>query len=428
MSDDDTTDVRLRDRARVTPLPEAPESLRAFAAGLADRPAAPTRGRFRPWVVFIPAAILVFVGLAIVGGSSIVRVPAVIEPSPSASASLAAEPSALASHVAPTGLRHISATSVEFDVPAGWVDATAYTPRTYDTRIVAWLVDGVADCPGGAPTPRPDDTALSAPCLNAAGESSGTLSFVVMENLNPLPDDVPKDATGDFGPTMIGGFRALERTTHGVGPGTDSSGSVWLIAGPDESEYQVMATYANADAATRQPQVGAVITSMQFKPARPTSPPEVAGLVHFDGGLGFTFDYPAGWRTYYPHVQTFGGNTVRVILATRPLGACYVARCDGYGVQPNTMALRFSIGSNRIMSTPDWTKTKLKIGGQPAKVDTREDDTQPGVAIKSWEIKFGTTTLGVSAWIRGPDTGEFERQLAALIDSMVVQPPAGYGP
>jgi hypothetical protein len=108
--------------------------------------------------------------LAIAGGSTILKVPAVVP---------TAHPSA------PVGFRHISAPGVELDVPRGWIDVTAWAPSSPEKRNVAYLIDGVADCPGPVRTAGPGDTAATAPCIDEAGSTQDTLAFIVVEELDP---------------------------------------------------------------------------------------------------------------------------------------------------------------------------------------------------------------------------------------------------
>lgn len=442
-------DGQLHDRTRTTALPEAPESLRAFAAGLAAQPPSVAidrrQRRSRLWIALVPVAILVIGGLAVVAGSSLQKVPAVVTspspttavPTPRRTASPVAESSepAVSSQplpATPAGFRHVSVPGVEFDAPADWTDVTAWVPGDFEIRPAAWFIAGVDGCPGAAPTPAADATSVER-CLSDAGGSAGSLQFTIADYVHALP--VPEGKM-QGNRTTIGGFPAWARQSDSGGSAAGPSSApvpaltsgVWIVAGPNDSLYLLTAKFPSADGAKRQPEVDAALASLRFTGWTQPFPPAVDGLRHLDPGIGFSADYPADWRLYYPGAQTFGGDSVRAFLVTRPVDACFVVNaCDGYMTGPSSMMIWFSIGGRvSVMNPPDWSKATVTIGGQPAVHKTQEDPSRPDLVTEMWRIKFGSSSMGVQAWIRGPKTQEFERQLAALIESLAVRPPAGY--
>ncbi len=572
----DRFDAGLRDRARTAPLPEAPEWLRSFAADLAADPPAPAARRPSPWLGLIPAAIVVAAGLAIVGGSTLLRVPAVV-PTPAPSA--------------PVGFRHISASGVELDVPERWVDVTAWASPSAGERNILYLIDGLPDCPGAVRTAGPSDTGVSADCLNDAGSRSGTLAFTVVEELNPSAAEPLPSGTV----ITIGGYPAAVRRTQGSG---GSAGTTWDVAGPSSSRYTLMAafpavagegvlrqpeiaavidsvrfegpppspvsspnpsagfrhidvpgvafdvpddwvittagkpgdyfwrnvvsaidgvpacpgpespatpldpssppacisragelpgtlsfgisewlnptpvpmlypltsgtggggpaetpsvttvggypaqilrsgpttfwwvfgpqghlysvgvTFPSEDAATRQPQIDALLRSIRFTDWTPPPPPVIDGWYHYDVGIGVAFDYPTSWRVYYPAPYSYGG----MVLFSRPVTASDLMTRDP--TPTGTMRVDITFVADH---EPDWTKVNTTVGGQPAirTIEPPQADAS-GTTISEWTVRFGVGVVRIKAWINESGTDAFERQLDRLIQSMDVNPPPSY--
>jgi hypothetical protein len=387
----------------------------------------------------VPAAVLIVAGLAIVGGLSNLSVPDVRPSASTVPASAATAPSAAASIPAlvnglptqspsmspasmapppntPTGFRHMAAPGIELDVPSDWEDVTAWGVGTYEIRNVAWLIDGVDGCPGAAPTAVPDATRVS-PCLSSAGSDPGSITFNITEYVSPLPG-----APTHWNSTTLGVYPAWTRPDDGG----DLVGRFWLVAMPADALYIVVVKFPRADVRTRQPELDVVMDSLRFTGWKPTPPPVVDGRVRFDAGLGFSFDYPADWHVYYPGTHSFGGGTTRMFLLSRPVDACFLTPCDSYPAPPETMVLSFSIGGG--LGTPDWTQANSTIGSQPAIRSDETDPVKPDVVMHDWVVKYGSSKLGIEAWIRGPNADAFERQLERLIDSVEVNPPPVYGP
>jgi hypothetical protein len=370
----DRFDAELRDRARTTPLPEAPDWLRSFAAGLAADPPAPAARRPSPWMVLIPAAILVVAGLAIAGGSAILRVPAVV---PTAAPS------------APVGFRHISAPGVGLDVPQGWIDVTAWAPSTPEKRNVAYLIDGVADCPGPVRTAGPGDTAAMAPCIDEAGSTQDTLAFIVVEELDPSA--VGPRPSGTV--MTIGGYPAADRPAHGS---NDGAGATWDVAGPGSSRYTLTAAFPRGQAVLRQPEVAAVIDSVRFEgppPSAVSSPVAPAGFRHIDG-LGVAFDVPDDWvevtsseqADYYERWVASVVDGVAACPGSEPTAApsrpSRPPDCTGqagelpgtisFGIiewlNPTPVPMIYPVGTGGSVPGPRETVSTTTIGGYPAQM------------------------------------------------------------
>jgi hypothetical protein len=293
---------------------------------------------------------------------------------------------------------------------------TAWEPRDYYKRNVVSVIDGVATCPGAEPTAAPLDPSRRPDCMGRAGNLPGTISFGISEWLNPLPIPmIYPIGTGGAGPretpstTTVGGYPAQM-----IRSGSDTQ---WWVFGPHGHLYGMGVSFPAAGAATRQPQVDALLRSIRFTDWTPPPPTVDNGWYHFDVGLGVSFDYPTSWRVYYPAPYSYAGWT----LFSRPLATSDIS--SRIATPAGTMRVDFSFLPYEKI---DWTTATTTVGGQPAIRSTEPAPSDaPDTATSEWTVKFGAHgVIHVKAWSREPGSQDFDRQLDRLIESIELEPPA----
>jgi hypothetical protein len=210
--------------------------------------------------------------------------------------------------------------------------------------------------------------------------------------------------------TTIGGYPAQMLRS--------GSYTMWWVFGPQGHLYGIGVTFPDKDAATRQPEVDALLRSIRFTDWTPPPPPVVDGRYHYDVGIGVAFDYPTSWRVYYPAPYSYGG----LVLFSRPVTASDFSTRDP--TPTGTMRVDITFVPN---PAPDWATANTTVGGQPAirTIEPHQSDAS-GTTTSEWTVKFGVGVVRIKAWINESGTDAFERQLDGLIESMDVNPPPSY--
>jgi hypothetical protein len=385
---------RLRDTLREIALPAAPPELRGYLDDLRARGGPDVMGqrgrREALLVAAIAALILLAVGTVLMTGSSGPVVPQ-LSPSPLPSRDTA---------TSAVGPRTFVAPGITFDYPVGWTDQSAAVeyPTVRGVRFVALIVRGMTVCPvrydaTGAPTPQPST------CESAA-DRRGTAIVSILEYTHPYPWlSLPGTET------TIAGYSAWKQNA-----------TTWIIRGPDDGLYIVTLNAPSTDLASDGESIGTMLESLRLS-AWETPPVAVDGRLHEDPGRGFSFDYPAGWRRWYPPDVSMVDSAV-VTIASGPLARCTTDRCQNYLTPPGTVAIQFRIGNGP--TPPDWSTAPTTIGGLPA----FKEDWGPVNAVgadegHTWSVRLtDPSVLGIYAGVRGPGLPELREAMNDVLDSI----------
>lgn len=358
--------------------------------------------------------VIVVAGLAMVAVAAVIAVTVQPRAVPSVSAG-----SSGGATVFPAGaFRDLSAPGISFRYPAEWLDATS-TLATVSAwpgyRTIAVLTAGEPPCSDAAVGPIESlgstGTASLSPasrCWDSeASPPPGSFALWVSEYVRPLPGTMPLIRAGAVGRSAYHD-RQLSRTT-------------WYFRGPDDGLYELAATYTDADAPLREPQVEAVLDTVSLDgwdaPVNTTSDGNVQIAITDSVSLA----YPSGWSAFYPipWAGMGGAHSFYVVVSSSPLISCAASDID---CGPGQLAVEGSIVVGirvRFSPTvqPDWTKATLTIDGRPtvSEVYRTGDTEQQSLAV---QLAAPMTTLEIDSAIRGPDLGVLRAELAKVLESV----------
>jgi len=189
----------------------------------------------------------------------------------------------------------------------------------------------------------------------------------------------------------------------------------------------------------RMPAVVLLLSAVLSSCAPATQPADSGGLrtLH-DGGL--TFLYPDSWREFH-HSFVSSFSTSLVDLATVDVPDPCVSRsanggtetvcADRFKLEPNTIVVHLATngfpGFDIARSMPAGG-VAVVVGGRPAFL-TRHAPDDPSVGadeVISWTISRPEAPYNfytIDALIRGPNSGQLERQVQGLVDTVSFDPP-----
>jgi len=389
---DDTAD-RLRAALGSAALPPAPPSLRRAVDGLIEQPTRQGAVSRRAW--WLAAAVPLVIVLSVALGSVILGTP-----TPTSTPSLPPPTGTPTTDL--SGLTEFSGHGVRFEYPAAWMDYAATIRPNYGTRVVAYLVDGDADCS----SPLPSSDSLIPKCVLDAGRAPGNSVFIVTEFVNPGP--MP-GLRGD--PVVVGG--------HSGRLQSEERYRIWMIEGEGGNLYILESRTSGSDDAWAR-DVDALVATVEFSIAVEPSPSVLGGRFVFDSGFGLSFTYPMDWIVYYPQTISTRDSPI-VLVASKPLEPCNDDSCQFYTVPAGGIVVEFRAGNGP--TAPDWSGATELIGGQPA---FRQDWTAPNahdaVVGHSWGVRFGDLTLGIYTSVNGTDTAVLEAQVQELLATITLDP------
>jgi hypothetical protein len=411
---DHELEAKLREQLRTADLPPAPASLRQWLADLPEPTARSGRRRIGG-IVLLAAATLAIVGLGVSGVLQNDRLDVIPTIAPSAAPTLTAvQPSPSALDV-PVGFVEFEAPGIEFAHPADWVRSGAYDeyPDMLGIRFIGAFARGLTVCPvSDGVEPEPTDPSG---CVRHAS-APGTALVQVFEYKRQFPGTIRLMGT----PTTFAGYEA-STPREDVGD-TDPIALTWAVAGPDDGLYLFWAEAPNAEIEALRDDMERTLATLRLSSWQ-EAPRVVDGTIHLDTGQGFSFDYPAGWSTYYPQDLVTGSSAV-VSIASRPLEPpCVGDGCQRYKLPSGVAVVEFRVVGSR--DEIDWSTAHTTVGGQPAFVHHNEQTEPEAVEGDQMTVRLDADghTLAILAGYRAPGIDDQREIVGQIIDSIGINAP-----